>query len=251
MTTLFISDLHLQSERPQITRAFFALLDQYQGQADALYILGDFFNVWLGDDDQSPLSLEVAAQLKKFSNSGTAVYLMHGNRDFLIGQHFCRQAGATLLNDPTCIDLYGTPVLLMHGDSLCLDDRSYQRLRRIIRSPLIRLLQHLLPLRLRRRLAFNIKTQSGKAKRYKSAQIMDVTPAEVLRQLQSHHLSVLIHGHTHRPGIHNSAHLAGLEKDKQLQRIVLGDWEQQGWYLTWHADGQHQLISFPIAATPQ
>jgi len=245
MTTLFISDLHLQSERPQITRAFFSLLDQYASKADALYILGDFFNVWLGDDDSSPLSLEVAEKLKKLSDTGTAVYIMHGNRDFLIGQRFCHQAGATLLNDPSCIDLYGTQALLMHGDSLCLDDKSYQRFRRIIRSPLIRLLQHILPLSLRRRLASNIKNQSGKAKSYKSAQIMDVTPDEVQRQLKAHNLDLLIHGHTHRPAIHQLQH-----HTRNQQRIVLGDWEESGWYLRWESDGQHELISFPIVPTP-
>lgn len=241
MTTLFISDLHLQSERPHITRAFFDFLDQHARQADALYILGDFFNAWLGDDDQAPLTLEVASQLQKLSNQGTSVYLMHGNRDFLIGERFCRQAGVTLLNDPTVIDLYGTPALLMHGDSLCLDDTSYQRYRRIIRSPLIRRLLRHLPLSLRQRIASNIKNQSGKAKHYKSAQIMDATPEETTRQLQSHHLNLLIHGHTHRPAIHRQPH-----PTQDQQRIVLGDWDSLGWYLQWHPDGQHELVSFPI-----
>ncbi len=235
MTTLFISDLHLQSERPHITRAFYAFLDQHASQADALYILGDFFNAWLGDDDQTALTLEVASQLKNLSARGIPVYLMHGNRDFLIGKRFCRQAGAKLLPDPTVIDLYGTPALLMHGDSLCLDDTSYQRYRRIIRSPLIRLLPHLLPLSLRQRIARSIRNRSGKAKNHKSARIMDVTPDEAARQLQVHNLSLLIHGHTHRPAIHH-----------QPQRIVLGDWDNLGWYLQWHQDGQHQLVSFSI-----
>ncbi len=242
MTTLFISDLHLQSERPHITRAFFEFLDQHACQANALYILGDFFNLWLGDDDQTPLSLEVASRLKQLSNQGTSVYLMHGNRDFLIGKKYCLQAGATLIKDPSTIDLEGTPALIMHGDSLCLDDRSYQRYRRIIRSPAIRLLQHVLPLSLRRRIAGNIKNQSGKAKSHKSVQIMDVTSDEVVRQFQSHKLNLLIHGHTHRPEIHQLTHNA-----QNLQRIVLGDWDQLGWYLKWEADGQHQLISFPIS----
>ncbi|MEH6471974.1 MAG: UDP-2,3-diacylglucosamine diphosphatase [Halopseudomonas sp.] len=244
MTTLFISDLHLQSERPHITRAFFDFLDQHARHADALYILGDFFNVWLGDDDHTALSQEVASRLKQLSTSGTSVYLMHGNRDFLIGQDFCRQAGATLLDDPSTIDLYGTQTLLMHGDSLCLGDESYQRYRRIIRSPLIRWLQHIVPLSLRRRIASGIKSKSGEAKRYKSAQLMDVTASEVTRQLQSHNLSLLIHGHTHRPKIHQRHH-----NNQHLQRIVLGDWESHGWYLEWHDSGEHQLISFPITAT--
>ncbi|MFT5722726.1 MAG: UDP-2,3-diacylglucosamine hydrolase [Motiliproteus sp.] len=243
MSTLFISDLHLQSERPLITRAFYDFLDQHASQADALYILGDFFNVWLGDDDQTPLHREVAARLKTLSAQGTAVYLMHGNRDFLIGQKFCRQAGAILLDDPSRIDLYGTPALLMHGDSLCLDDRSYQRFRRFIRSPLtLGLLRHI-PLALRRRIANDIKRKSGKAKSYKSAQIMDVTSAEVSRRLQSQGLNVLIHGHTHRPDIHQVA-------GNPQQRIVLGDWDDLGWYLQWHTDGQHQLTSFPIPQAP-
>ncbi|MFT6915858.1 MAG: UDP-2,3-diacylglucosamine hydrolase [Motiliproteus sp.] len=240
MSTLFISDLHLQSERPQITRAFYDFLNRHASQADALYILGDFFNVWLGDDAQSSLHREVAARLNTLSAQGTAVYLMHGNRDFLIGQDFCRQAGAILLDDPSRIDLYGTPALLMHGDSLCLDDSGYQRYRRFIRSPMILGLLRRIPLALRNRIANDIKSKSAEAKHYKPAQIMDVTSAEVHRQLQSAGLNLLIHGHTHRPDIHQ------LPENPQQQRIVLGDWEDLGWYLQWHANGQHQLISFPI-----
>ncbi len=241
MTTLFISDLHLQIERPHITRAFFAFLDQHASHADALYILGDFFNLWLDDRDHTPLTLEVAKRLKQLSRQGTQIYLMHGNRDFLIGQHYCRQAGATLLKDPSVVDLYGTSVLVMHGDSLCLDDLSYQRYRRIIRSPLIDVLKYLVPLSLKQRIAGKIKSKSKTAKTYKSAQIMDVTPNEACRQLQQHRLTHLIHGHTHRPAIHN---------DGDQQRIVLGDWEELGWYLQWHSDGSHQLISFPIPSMP-
>ncbi|MEH6648442.1 MAG: UDP-2,3-diacylglucosamine diphosphatase [Motiliproteus sp.] len=237
MTTLFISDLHLQIERPHISRAFFDFLNQQAQGAEALYILGDFFNVWLGDDNHTSLSDEVAQRLKQLSQQGTKIYLMHGNRDFLIGHSYCHQAGATLLDDPTVIELYGTPVLLMHGDSLCLQDISYQRYRKIIRSRFISALQHIIPLSLRLRIAGSIQGKSKKAKIYKSAQIMDVTPDEVNRQFQQHSLTSMVHGHTHRPAIH---------QDQQQQRIVLGDWEQQGWYLSWHPDGSHQLLSFDI-----
>lgn len=237
MTTLFISDLHLQSERPHITRAFFDFLDQHASQAEALYILGDFFNLWLDDRDHSPLTRDVAERLKRLSLQGTRVYLMHGNRDFLLGKRYCKQAGAMLIDDPSVIDLYGTAALIMHGDSLCLDDTSYQRYRRIIRSPVINLLKRIVPLSLKLRIARKIKSKSSQAKASKSAQIMDVTAAEVCRQLQQHRVPLLIHGHTHRPAVHQG--------HDQL-RIVLGDWDTHGWYLEWRDDGSHQLISFPI-----
>ena len=241
MTTLFISDLHLQEQRPHLTRAFFDFLQQQAQGVDALYILGDFFNVWLGDDHRTPLSDEVASQLLALSRSGTAIYLMHGNRDFLIGQDFCQRSGATLLPDPSLIDLYGTPTLLMHGDSLCLDDAGYQRYRRIIRSRFIEHLQRWTPLSLKQRIADKIKHKSGQAKAYKAAQIMDVTAAEVERQMRNHHTSLLIHGHTHRP----DRHLFTLD-DQASERIVLGDWDALGWYLRCGQDGRKTLHSFSI-----
>ncbi|WP_421864130.1 UDP-2,3-diacylglucosamine diphosphatase [Motiliproteus sp.] len=238
MTTLFISDLHLDPRRPHLTRAFFEFLDTTAQNAEALYILGDFFHLWLYED---PFTLEVADKLKRFSQQGTRIYLMHGNRDFLFGQRYCDKAGATLLKDPTLIDLYGQPTLLMHGDSLCLDDAGYQKYRRIIRSRFIFALQYVVPLRVKQRIAERIQQQSKQAKAGKSLMIMDVTPSEVANQLQSHQVQLMIHGHTHRPATHQ------LEIDHQAaERIVLGDWGEQGWYLSCDADGSRKLVSFDI-----
>ena len=240
MTTLFISDLHLHPQRPRLTRAFFDFLDAHAGQADALYILGDFFHLWLYDDE---LSQQIAARLKQFSLAGTQVFLMHGNRDFLFGKRYCRRAGAELIKDPTTIDLYGTRVLLMHGDSLCLEDASYQRYRRIIRSRALFAAQYVVPLRTKQKIARKIQRQSSQAKSEKSLQIMDVSADEIPRQLERHGVDIMIHGHTHRPAVHQFEH-AG----RSQQRIVLGDWGELGWYLAWHPDGSHELISFEIPA---
>ena len=135
MTTLFISDLHLEESRPDITEAFLGFLDGKASGVDQLYILGDFFEAWIGDDERTPLQEQIATALRKLRDSGTRIFLMHGNRDFLIGEDFCTRAGATLLDDPTVIDLYGTPTLLMHGDSLCTADVEYQKFRANMRNP--------------------------------------------------------------------------------------------------------------------
>ncbi|RDE24234.1 UDP-2,3-diacylglucosamine diphosphatase [Motiliproteus coralliicola] len=238
MTTLFISDLHLDPRRPHLTRAFFDFLDTTAQGADALYILGDFFHLWLYED---PFTLEVADKLKRFSQQGTRIYLMHGNRDFLFGQRYCDKAGATLLTDPSLIDLYGQPTLLMHGDSLCLDDAGYQKYRRIIRSRFIFALQYIVPLRVKQRIANRIQQQSQQAKAGKSLMIMDVTPSEVKKQLGAHKVRLMIHGHTHRPATHQ------LKIDQQAaERIVLGDWGERGWYLRCEPNGDRQLICFDI-----
>ncbi len=135
MTTLFISDLHLEESRPDITAAFLAFLKDKAHGVERLYILGDFFEAWIGDDERTPLQEQVAAALREVNASGTEIFLMHGNRDFLIGQDYCERAGATLLDDPTVVDLYGTPTLLMHGDSLCTADVEYQKFRANMRNP--------------------------------------------------------------------------------------------------------------------
>ena len=149
MRYLFISDLHLEAQRPDITRAFLHCLDTRARNADALYILGDFFEVWLGDDNPDPLADQVSAALLALSRQGTAIYLMQGNRDFLIGKSFCRRSGCTLLKDPTLIEINDERVLLMHGDSLCIDDLGYMRMRRWLRNPLSLFILHHLPLKTR------------------------------------------------------------------------------------------------------
>ena len=240
MSVLFISDLHLEAERPDIVRAFLHFLATRASQAEALYILGDFFEVWIGDDGMDEFQHSIASALRRLSDAGTRIYLMHGNRDFLIGRRFCREAGCQLLKEGSVIELYGERVLLLHGDSLCTRDESYQRLRRRLRNPLsLWLLRHL-PLTTRHRLARKLRDASRLRTREKAADIVDVTPEEVPRAMQSAKVLTLIHGHTHRPAVHPLP-LAG----RAAQRIVLGDWDRQGWVLAVDQAG-YRLESFPF-----
>ncbi len=224
---LLISDLHLQEERPDITRAFLDLLATRARDAQALYILGDFFEAWIGDDGMTPFQQSICQALRALSDSGTRVFLMHGNRDFLIGQAFCKAAGCTLLKDPSVVEMGGEPVLLMHGDSLCTRDEAYMKLRRYLRNPLsLWILRHL-PLSTRRKLARKLRSESKAQTRMKANDIIDVTAEEVPRLMQRHGVRTLIHGHTHRPAIHKLT----LEDGSAGRRIVLGDWDRQGWAL--------------------
>ena len=232
---LLISDLHLEQQRPDITRAFVHFLQTRARQADALYILGDFFEVWVGDDAMEPFQHEIASALRELADSGTRLYLMHGNRDFMLGQGFCQLAGCTLLSDPCRVSFNGEPVLLMHGDSLCTSDAAYMRMRRLLRNPLsLWLLRHL-PLAKRHALARKLRKESQLQTRQKAASIIDVTPSEVPRLMSKYGVRTLIHGHTHRPASHT------LEVNGQsAQRIVLGDWDQQGWALQVDENGYQQ-----------
>lgn len=232
---LLISDLHLEPQRPDITRAFVHFLQTRARQADALYILGDFFEVWVGDDAMEPFQHEIASALRELADSGTRLYLMHGNRDFMLGQGFCQLAGCTLLSDPCRVSFNGEPVLLMHGDSLCTSDAAYMRMRRLLRNPLsLWLLRHL-PLTKRHVLARKLRKESQLQTRQKAASIIDVTPSEVPRLMRKYGVRTLIHGHTHRPARHT------LEVNGQsAQRIVLGDWDQQGWALQVDEKGYQQ-----------
>jgi UDP-2,3-diacylglucosamine hydrolase len=226
-TTCFISDLHLDPARPEITRALAGFLQQNR-DCDCLYILGDLFEVWLGDDDDSPLAAEIRDLLAKFSEAGPRLYLMQGNRDFLLGQKFCDAVGGTLLPDPSVIDLYGEPTLVMHGDSLCTADEEYQAFRKTARDPQwqAQLLSHSLDER--RAFASKLRAMSKESNSNKAQDIMDVTPSEVDKRMREHHVSTLIHGHTHRPDQHSCA---------QGTRWVLGDWETKGWAITASPEG--------------
>ncbi|MBA1191154.1 UDP-2,3-diacylglucosamine diphosphatase [Pseudomonas entomophila] len=237
---LLISDLHLQEERPDITRAFLALLDGRARSASALYILGDFFEAWIGDDGMSPFQQSICQALRAVSDRGTAVYLMHGNRDFLIGPGFCEAAGCTLLDDPTVVDLGGERVLLMHGDSLCTRDVGYMKLRRLLRHPLTLWVLRHLSLASRQRLARKLRNESKAQTRMKATEIIDVTAEEVPRVMAAHGVRTLIHGHTHRPAIHKL-----MVDDEPARRIVLGDWDRQGWALQVDDQGL-QLAPFAI-----
>ncbi|QBF27551.1 UDP-2,3-diacylglucosamine diphosphatase [Pseudomonas tructae] len=238
---LLISDLHLQEERPDITRAFVDLLDGRARHAEALYILGDFFEAWIGDDAMTPFQTSICQALRALSDSGTQVFLMHGNRDFLLGQAFCKAAGATLLADPSVVEMGGEPVLLMHGDSLCTRDLAYMKMRRYLRNPLsLWILRHL-PLSTRQKLARKLRSESRAQTRMKANDIVDVTAEEVPRIMQQFGVRTLVHGHTHRPAIHKL-----VVGDQPARRIVLGDWDRQGWALEVDEHGfQLQPFAFP------
>ncbi|SFM20096.1 UDP-2,3-diacylglucosamine diphosphatase [Marinobacter zhejiangensis] len=241
MTTLLISDLHLEEARPDITRAFLGFLEQKAHGIDQLYILGDFFEAWIGDDEHTPLQDEVAQALKAVSDSGTQLYLMHGNRDFLIGEEFCARVGATLLDDPSVVDLYGTSTLLMHGDSLCTADVEYQKFRTTMRNRQWQTLFLQRPLADRQTTARQLREISMAKNKGKEMAIMDVTPEEVISVMADHGVLRLIHGHTHRPAIH------AVDIDGQAgQRIVLGDWDKALWWVEVQPGQEPELKQAPL-----
>jgi len=219
--TLFISDLHLDSARPHVIAALAHFLDTNR-DCDALYILGDIFEAWLGDDDDSALAAHITDLFTRFTKTGSALYLMQGNRDFLLGSDFAQRVGASLLADPTVIDLYGTPTLLMHGDSLCTEDTDYQTFRKMAHDPAwqAELLAKSLPER--QAIATHLRTVSKESGSNKAQDIMDVTPNEVTEQMRRFGVERLIHGHTHRPQRHDTG---------SGTRWVLGDWDTRGWAL--------------------
>ncbi|MDQ2078006.1 UDP-2,3-diacylglucosamine diphosphatase [Marinimicrobium sp. ABcell2] len=240
MTTLFISDLHLHESRPHITEGFQRFLREQAQSAEALYILGDFFDAWVGDDDDSPLALETAADLRQLSDQGVGIYLMHGNRDFLLGGDFASAAGAKLIDDPTTIQLGDRRALLMHGDSLCTRDVEYMAFRAQMRSPQWQAQALAQPLAARRQLATELRNHSKSMTSMKAEDIMDVTPEEVVRVMEEANVDLLIHGHTHRPDRHQLT-----VNDKPAERIVLGDWHDHGWCV--RAEGSElSLESWPL-----
>jgi len=228
MSTLFISDLHLDESRPEIVDLFERFLATEARGAEALYILGDLFESWIGDDDDSPLAGRVARALRALSDSGVPIYFMRGNRDFVLGKDFARKAGMTILDDPTIIDLHGQPALLMHGDTLCTDDVDYQKFRRIMHNRWFQRFALALPLSVRRRIAGRLRGQSQKHVARKAETIMDVNQGAVEAVMRAHGVRLLIHGHTHRPATHRFD-LGG----QTAERIVLGDWYDQSSILTW------------------
>jgi UDP-2,3-diacylglucosamine hydrolase len=237
MTTLLISDLHLSPERPAVTRAFFTFLENQTADVEALFILGDLFEAWIGDDDPAPLARQVIAALKKLSDSGVRLFFTHGNRDFLIGKQFARESGATLLPDHHLAELGGQRVLLLHGDTLCTGDADYQKFRRKYRHPLVKFLLRHLPLKKRQKMAVEWRQKSMRANANKSDNIMDVSGETVAQLMAQYQVKLMIHGHTHRPYHHHMAF---------GERLVLGDWHQRGWYIRIEGDHPPELISFPI-----
>ena len=221
--TLFVSDLHLDDSRPDITSLFLDFLQGPAIQADALYILGDLFEVWIGDDDTSELSRQIATGLNQLKQTGTPVYLMHGNRDFLIGRKFEDASGCTIIPDPTLINLYGIDTVLLHGDTLCTDDIEYMDFRTMVRNPEWQKEFLGKPLPERKDIASDLREQSKEKTRAKPMDIMDVNQQTVEEVLKKHNVQQMIHGHTHRPDTHTFLLNSGT-----AQRIVLGDWYQNG-----------------------
>ena len=236
----FISDLHLAIERPETLALFEHFLQHYPRHGDRLYILGDLFDAWIGDDDDAELADRVRHALREASQRGVAVFIQRGNRDFLIGRQLMRDCGATLLPDCHVTSVAGRPTLLMHGDLLCTDDADYQRARRRFHNPLFRwlLLRRSLPER--RRIAADYRARSGQAKALKPVDIMDVNPDTVLRYLQRHDVHQLLHGHTHRPASHRHP----LPDGSTATRIVLPEWHGDSATI-WMDDGT-RLTQVPI-----
>ncbi len=233
MTVAFVSDLHLDAARPAATQAFIRFLHGPALELERLYILGDLFEYWIGDDDPNPHFREVTAALASYTQQQPRCYFMVGNRDFSIGPAFLRAAGLQPLDDPSIIEVYGEPMMISHGDIFCTDDVQYQRYRRITHHPVALMLYHALPFAARSRIVAKIRGESRAQKQYKTAGIMDVNQEAVEQCMRAHQMQVLLHGHTHRPAEHE------FELDgAPAQRIVLGDWYNDGPVLYWDENGR-------------
>ncbi|MAY42628.1 UDP-2,3-diacylglucosamine diphosphatase [Neptuniibacter sp. UBA847] len=243
MSVFFISDLHLKPERPDLARAFSYFLSHTAKDADALYLLGDIFDAWIGDDAPVPGIEPLVAQLKALSESGCKIYFQHGNRDFLVGKAFTDMIGAELLTEKVVHELSIGNALILHGDQLCIDDTDYMQFRAMVRNPLWQ--QQMLSKSVAERIemARQMRAASKEQTAAKDEYITDVNPAEVNTYLKDADVALMIHGHTHRPMVHS------IDNDgQQATRIVLGDWEKLGWYLKVDQN-DYELISFPIAET--
>ncbi|GGC85523.1 UDP-2,3-diacylglucosamine diphosphatase [Vreelandella lutescens] len=256
MRTLLIADMHLSHDTPEINQGFYRYLEQTAQGADALYILGDLFDAWIGDDlldTPHPLSAvahEVTQRLRVLSDAGTAVYFIHGNRDFLLGERFINDCGATLLPESEQVELQGVPVVILHGDSLCTKDDAYMAFRAQSRSEQWQAQILALPLEQRLELAKSLRMQSGDANAGKAEDIMDVTQEEVVSLMQRCGVSIMIHGHTHRPKVHDLT-----VEDVPAKRFVLGDWDSEhGWdVVVERSDDRHAepiLRQFTLSTPP-
>jgi UDP-2,3-diacylglucosamine hydrolase len=232
MTTLFISDLHLESSKPEIGRQFLAFLEGEASEADALYILGDLFESWVGDDDPNPHYAVMKSGLRRLVNAGVPVFFMHGNRDFMIGAEFAEETGVTILDDPEIIELHGEKVMLSHGDALCIDDKQYQQLRLMTRNPEWQAMMRAKSLTERLVFAENARRQSQEYNDSVGEDIMDVNQDAVVGTFRNRDIDVLLHGHTHRPAVHEID-----LKGRTGKRIVLGDWFEQGSVVRWDESG--------------
>lgn len=238
---VFISDLHLSEARPDCSRAFYSFLENLTQATDALFILGDFFDYWVGDDIQTPLSETVAKKLTELKQRiGLTIYFAPGNRDFSIGHDYCKLSSMVLLNDETLIEIADRRVLVTHGDQYCLEDVSYLRYRRIIRHPIVFWLLKKTPKSFRSRLGKKIRRQStGKFER--QAIYVDVDGSEIERRLEHFNADCMIHGHTHRADIHYHE-----STNSNPSRVVLGDWFHVGWLAVLNGNNEPKLCRFDI-----
>jgi UDP-2,3-diacylglucosamine hydrolase len=236
VTAWFASDLHLDPSTPRIAERFGRFLAGPVQGARSLFLLGDLFEAWLGDDDPEPAHRDAIAAIARVASAGTLVYVMRGNRDFMLGERFCRDAGAILLEDPAILDIGGTRLLLSHGDGLCVDDRAYQKLRALVRDPALRAGFARLPLDARRRLALEARAGSREHLANASGYITDVNPAAVDAVFRDSGATLMIHGHTHRPGVHRLQ--AG---DTGRTRVVLGAWHDEADVVRWDSNGWELL----------
>ena len=239
MATLFISDLHLEAERPDIAKQFLEFMEKEARECEELYILGDLFEAWVGDDDPNTHYFTIKRSLRKLVDRGVPVYFMHGNRDFMVGREFSNETGAKILADPYRVDMYGRKVLLSHGDLLCTDDIQYQKVRKMTRDPEWQAKMRAKPLKERLRIAAEARRHSLEQTINMSLEIMDVNQQAVEKMIREHNVDVLLHGHTHRPAVH-TVDLG----NRKAQRIVLGDWYRQGSVVRWDSRGP-RLESMP------
>lgn len=239
MTTLFISDLHLDCKHPELAHLFEIFLQQHARGIDALYILGDFFEIWFGDDIQNDFQKQIIQRLKTYTDSGIPTYFMVGNRDFLIGQQFANESGCILLADPSIIDLYGTATLLKHGDDLCSLDVKHQWYRRLTRNKLIQKLFLTLPRKTREDIGNGIREKSMQRVRQLDYNLLDATQEQIQAEFTKHKVTQFIHGHTHRPTIEYFQ-----SQDKSVCRMVLSDWGKLGNYLLCEPNGTKRLVYF-------
>lgn len=240
MTAWFASDLHLDPSTPQIADRFKRFLAGAARGARSLFLLGDLFEAWIGDDEPEPAHREVVAAIADAAASGTLVYVMRGNRDFMLGERFCADSGAILLDDPAILPVGGERVLLSHGDGLCVDDRAYQKLRALVRDPSLREGFARLPIEARRRLASEAREGSREHLANASSYITDVNQPAVESVMRDAGVPLMIHGHTHRPGVHRF-----LSDGVDRTRVVLGAWHDEAHVVRWD-DAGWQLIPCPV-----
>ncbi len=232
MTTLFISDLHLAADRPEIGEQLIHFLQKEAVGADALFILGDLFETWIGDDDPDPYHATIKMALSSVVKTGTPVFFMHGNRDFMVGEAFSAETGIQLLPDPFVVGLYGKDVLLSHGDAYCIDDVEYQAARKMTRDPEWQAMMLQKTLEERRAFADQSRAASHAHGKGISEKISDVNVEAIENAMQEHNVRLMVHGHTHRPSVH-----AQTIRGMTAKRIVLGDWFDQGSVLRWNQRG--------------